>query len=164
MKNLLLAVERRTTAVSLAGACLMLTIASSLGVFQVLSRFLLELTVEWTEVLIRLSLIWMVFLAIPCAFRRGAMVSVDLLHRRSGPEGKLVLSLVAALAAMTLIGVVIWWGWDYAVRSKVQSIAGMEMFSMFWAYLAMPVGGVFSVLGIVANVLDPQHAELETAQ
>ena len=34
---------------------------------------------------------------------------------------------------------------------------------MFWAYLAMPVGGVFSLLGITANLLDPQRLELETA-
>jgi hypothetical protein len=28
----------------------------------------------------------------------------------------------------------------------------------------MPVGGLFSVLGIVGNLLDPQRQELETAQ
>jgi TRAP-type C4-dicarboxylate transport system permease small subunit len=35
---------------------------------------------------------------------------------------------------------------------------------MFWAYLAMPVGGVFSVISIIGNLLDPQRLELETAQ
>jgi hypothetical protein len=33
--------------------------------FQILMRFVLEQPAEWTEVLIRFSLIWMVFLAIP---------------------------------------------------------------------------------------------------
>ena len=32
------------------------------------------------------------------------------------------------------------------------------------AYLAMPVGGVFCVVGIIGNLLDPQRLELETAQ
>jgi TRAP-type C4-dicarboxylate transport system permease small subunit len=41
---------------------------------------------------------------------------------------------------------------------------GLEGVSMFWAYLAMPVGGLFCVLGIVGNLLDPQRMELETAQ
>jgi hypothetical protein len=35
---------------------------------------------------------------------------------------------------------------------------------MFWAYLALPVGAVFSMIGIVGNWLDPQRLELETAQ
>ena len=35
---------------------------------------------------------------------------------------------------------------------------------MFWAYVALPVGGVFSALGIVGNLIDPRRMELETAQ
>ena len=30
--------------------------------------------------------------------------------------------------------------------------------------IGMPVGGVLSLFGIVANLLDPQRLELETAQ
>jgi TRAP-type C4-dicarboxylate transport system permease small subunit len=75
-----------------------------------------------------------------------------------------VLDAVVALAALALVAILIWWGWDYAQRGKVQSMAGLESISMFWAYLAMPVGGLFCVLGIVGNWLDPQRLELETAQ
>lgn len=43
-------------------------------------------------------------------------------------------------------------------------MAGLESVSMFWAYLAMPVGGLFCVVGIIGNLIDPQRMELETAQ
>lgn len=164
MKPLFLRIERWTTALSLAVACAMLAIASSLGLFQIFTRFILATPAEWTEVLIRFSLIWMVFMGIPAAFRQGAMVSVDVLYRHSSPAGQRVLGVISAVAALALIGVVIWWGWDYANRGKVQSVVGLEDVSMFWAYLALPVGGVFSVLSIVGNLLDPQRLELETAQ
>ena len=75
-----------------------------------------------------------------------------------------VLDTAVSLAALTLIAIILWWGWDYANRGKVQSMIGLEDVSMFWAYLAMPVGAVFSVLGILGNWLDPQRMELETAQ
>ena len=146
------------------GACAMLALASALGVFQILMRFVFEEPAEWTEVLIRFSLIWMVFLAIPMAFRQGAMVSVDVLYRWSPRPLRRVLDWVVCLAALALIAVIIWWGWDYARRGGVQSMAGLESVSMFWAYLAMPVGGLFSILGIVGNLIDPQRHELETAQ
>ena len=71
---------------------------------------------------------------------------------------------MVALAALALIGVIIWWGWDYAQRGGVQSMAGLESVSMFWAYVAMPVGGVFSAIGIIGCLVDPQRLELETAQ
>ena len=164
MKNTFLTFERWTTFIAMLGACAMLTLASALGMFQIVTRFVLEQPAEWTEVLIRFSLIWMVFLAIPAAFRQGAMVSVDVLYRWSPPALRRVLDWVVALAALALIGIVIWYGWDYAQRGGVQSMAGLESVSMFWAYLAMPVGGVFCAVGIIGNLIDPLRMELETAQ
>jgi TRAP-type C4-dicarboxylate transport system permease small subunit len=164
MKQTFLAFERLTTGVALFVACAMLAISASLGLFQIIMRFVIEAPAEWTEVLIRFSLIWMVFMGIPMAFRQGAMVSVDVLYRWSPPPVKRVLDFVVSGAALALIAVVIWWGWDYANRGKVQTVIGLEDVSMFWAYLAMPVGGVFSVISIIGNLLDPQRLELETAQ
>ena len=108
MKSMFLSIERLTTALSMLIACLMLALAASLGMYQIITRFILETPAEWTEVLIRFSLIWMVFMGIPMAFRQGAMVSVDVLYRWSGPGLRRVLDSVVALAALTLIGVILW--------------------------------------------------------
>jgi TRAP-type C4-dicarboxylate transport system permease small subunit len=164
LKDAFLRIERFTTGAAMVGACAMLVAASVLGIFQIITRFVLETPAEWTEILIRLSLIWMVFLGIPTAFRQGAMVSVDVVYRWSPPKVKRILDAVVSLAALALILVILWWGWDYSVRGKVQSMAGLESISMFWGYVAMPVGALFCVLGIVGNFLDPQRLELETAQ
>ena len=164
MKDNFLRLERWTSGFALYAACAMLTIAASLGVFQIITRFILEIPAEWTEVLIRFSLIWMVFLGIPMAFRQGAMVSVDVLYRWSPPRIRCVLDFVVCFAALGLVAVIVWWGWDYATRGRVQTMSGLESVSMFWAYLALPVGGVLSMIGIIANLLDPQRLELETAQ
>ena len=84
----------------MAVACFMLVVASALGVFQIVTRFVLEQPAEWCEILIRISLIWMVFLGIPTAFRQGAMVSVDVLYRWSPPRVRRVLDWVVCLAAL----------------------------------------------------------------
>jgi hypothetical protein len=62
-----------------------------------------------------------------------------------------VLDWVVCLAALALIGVIIGWGWDYSLRGRVQS-------------MAMPVGGLFCVIGIIGNLMDSQRQELETAR
>lgn len=164
MKNAFLNFERWTSGIAMAGACLMLAIASVLGMFQILTRFVLEQPAEWTEVLIRFSLIWMVFLAIPMAFRQGAMVSVDVLKRWAPPAMRRLLSGFVCVATLALLAVLIWWGWDYARRGGVQTMAGLESLSMFWAYLAVPVGAMFAVFGVIGNLLEPQNTELENAQ
>jgi TRAP-type C4-dicarboxylate transport system permease small subunit len=164
VRDWFLRAERRSTSLATGLACAMLALASGLGLWQIVTRFVIERPAEWTEVLIRFSLIWMVFLGIPLAFRTGAMVSVDVLYRWSGARLRRGLDSLVALAALGLISVIIVVGWQYAQRGSVQSVIGLEGVSMFWAYLALPIGGVFSAIAIVGNWLDPQRLELETAQ
>jgi TRAP-type C4-dicarboxylate transport system permease small subunit len=164
MKAILLAVERRTTALALWGACAMLVVAASIGLYQILSRFIFLQPAEWSEVSVRFALIWMVFLGIPMAFREGAMVCVDLLYRKSGRRLRRTLDTLAAAAGLLLIAVMIWFGVEYAWRTRFQTIPGIESATMIWAYAAMPVGGIFSVLAILAQWFDPRRNELETAQ
>ena len=163
MRESYLACERRTTALSLWLACAMMVLASCIGMYQILARFVFLQPAEWSEVLVRIALIWMVFLGAPACFRQGAMVCVDLAHRKAGPTGKRVLDAFAALAALLLTGFMVWFGFEYAWRGRFQTISGLESFSMTWAYSAVPVGGIFCVLAVVAVLLDPRRQELETA-
>jgi TRAP-type C4-dicarboxylate transport system permease small subunit len=164
MREAFLAFERRTTALALAVACAMLVAAACIGFYQILSRFVLEQPAEWSEVLVRFTLIWMVFLGAPIAFRQGAMVCVDVAHRLAGPLGKRLLDVVAAVCALLVIAVMLWYGSDYAWRGRFQTISGLESFSMTWAYLAIPVGAVFSAIAVIACLVDPRRQELDTAQ
>ena len=164
MKARILAFERYVNAVAMIGACLMLAAAACLGMYQVITRFVLEQPAEWSEVLIRFTLIWMVFLGIPTAFRRGAMVSVDVLYRALPRAPRRVLDTVIAVAGLFLLAIILWFGIDYALRGRVQTIIGLESFSMTWAYAALPVGAVFAMVGVIGNWLDPRREELETAQ
>jgi len=163
MRQTFLALERRTTAFSLAFACVMLAAAACLGLYQILARFVFLEPAEWSEVLIRFTLIWMVFMGVPTAFREGAMVCVDLAYRKGGPRMKRALDWVIAVAALILVAAMIRYGFDYAYRARFQSISGLESFSMTWAYMAVPVGGIFCVFGIIGCLLQPRRHELETA-
>jgi TRAP-type C4-dicarboxylate transport system permease small subunit len=164
MKSAFLRFSRGLTTFSLGFACLMLVLSACLGMFQILTRFVFEQPAEWTEVLIRFFLIWMVFMGLPEAFRRGSMVSIDLMHRIAPPVLRRLLDVVIMTATLALLAVIIWYGWDYAQRGKVQTMAGLEEISMLWAYLALPFGGVCAIFGVIANFLDPQNRELDTAQ
>jgi len=164
MKPLFLRCERFLTELALRCAGLMLLLAASLGMYQVLARFVLHQPAPWSEVSIRLLLVWTVFLAIPAAFRAGAMVSVDLLRRKVSSSLRPYLEGVIALASVVLLAYIAWYGWNFAQRGKVQTIIGLEFISMFWAYVALPVGCVFAIIGVIGNFLDPRNEELESAQ
>ena len=163
MKTCFLAIERRLTALIIVIACVLLGIASTLGMYQVLTRFIFGQPSTWSEIAIRLILIWMVMFGVVVAFREGAQISVDLMYRLSGRYQRL-LHLLITTVILLFLGVIIWYGIDITWRTRFQEIGGMEFLPMSVGYAALPVGAAFAILAAIANFLDPRHAELETQQ
>ena len=163
MKVCFLTIERRLTAVIVVLACILLGVASLLGIYQVLIRFVLGTPSTWSEIAIRLVIIWMVMLGIVVAFREGAQVCVDLLYRLSGRFQR-SLHLVITVITVIFLSVLVWYGVDIAWRTRFQEIGGMEFLPMSVGYAALPVGSFFAIIAVIANFLDPRHAELDSQQ
>jgi len=162
MIQLFLNFERRITDVILWLACAFLAVAASFGIYQVVTRFVFSEPSIWSEVGTRMALIWMVFLGTVAAFRHGALVSVDLAYRLSKGAWRKVLHFTITAVTLVFLGVILWFGIDITWKVRFQELAGLEI-SISWAYLALPVGALFSMLAVVAHYFDPVHEELETA-
>ena len=163
MREILLAVDRRLSNLSLHMACALLAVISCLGMWQVVSRFLLSQPSTWTEEAMRRLLIWCVMLGVVVAFRRGALVSVDLMLRLSKGAWRHLVRTVITVSSLTFLGVLLWFGIDLAWRVRFQTFASMEI-SMAWAYAALPVGAALAIVAVLAQHLDPINEELELAQ
>lgn len=135
----------------------------TLGMYQVLTRFIFGQPSTWSEIAIRLVIIWMVMFGVVVAFREGAQVSVDLMYRLSGRYQRPLHCLITLISVLFL-GVIIWYGIDIAWRVRFQEIAGLEFLPMSIGYAALPVGATFAIIAVIANYLDPRHSELDTQQ
>jgi TRAP-type C4-dicarboxylate transport system permease small subunit len=164
VRDLILAADRLIGRAVLALACVALAVAALAGLFQIITRFLLEQPSDWTEVLTRTMMIWSVYLGLAAALRGGALLSVDLLYRIASrtPYLKVLQALITA-STLLFLGVVVVFGWDVVHRVRFQNLAGLEI-SISWAYAAVPIGATFGILGVIANFLDPRRGELETQQ
>jgi TRAP-type C4-dicarboxylate transport system permease small subunit len=162
-RELLLAFERRVSDLTLNVAGILLAVICGLGMWQVVARFVLSQPSTWTEEAMRRLLIWCVMLGVVAAFRRGALVSVDLMLRLSRGTWRAVLRGIITLVSFTFLAVLLWFGTDLAWRVRFQTFASMEL-SMAWAYAALPVGAALAMLAVLAQHLDPINEELENAQ
>ncbi len=162
MRDLILAVDRRLTDLALHVACALLVVVSALGLWQVLTRFVLSQPSSWTEEIMRRLLIWCVMLGVVVAFRRGALVSVDLMLRTSRAMWRRVVRALIAVTALAFLAVLVWYGIDLAWRVRFQTFASVDV-SMGYAYAALPVGALLSMVAVVAQWFDPMNEELESA-
>lgn len=163
MRNLVLALDRRLGGLILTVACMLLAAVALLGLWQVLTRFILSQPSSWTEEVMRRLLIWCVMLGAVVAFRRGALVSVDLMLRASRGAWRRVVRGVIAWTSIAFLAVIAWYGIDLVWRVRFQTFASIEL-SMAWAYAAVPVGALLSILAVLAQYFDPINQELESAQ
>ena len=158
--RLILALDRFVTQAVWTLAALLLGVLACIGGYQVLIRFVWNQPSAWSEELIGRLFVWCVMLGVVAAFRQGAMVSVDLMLRLSGGAWhRLVRRLILAVT-LAFLGVVVWFGVDLAWRIRFQTFATLPL-SMAWAYLALPVGALFSMLAVIAHHLAPLNRELE---
>lgn len=163
MRQLLLRLDRATTGAALAVSCGLLAVISVLGMWQVISRFVLSQPSTWTEESMRRLLIWCVMLGIVVAFRRGALVSVDLMLRLSQGAWRSIVRWLITAVSLSFLGVLVWFGGNLVWRVRSQTFASMEL-SMGWAYAALPVGALLAIIAVLANHADPVNEELDNAQ
>lgn len=162
-RRALLTLDRYTTELASAVGCLLLAVICGLGLWQVVSRFVLSQPSTWTEELMRRLLIWCVMLGVVVAFRRGALVSVDLMLRSvRGAWHHAVRALITG-TSLLFLGVLLWFGTELLWRVRFQTFASMDL-SMAWAYAALPVGAALAMVAVVAQHFDPINEELENAQ
>ncbi len=163
IRRAVLAADRWITGLSLALACALLAIVSAFGMWQVLARFVLEEPSTWTEEAMRRLLIWMVMFGVVVAFRRGALVSVDLMLARSRGAWRRAVQALVTLVSLAFLGALLWLGVMLTVAVRFQTFASLDFLSISWAYAALPVGAALSIVAVLAHHLDPRHEELETA-
>ena len=158
----ILTVDRASTALADVLAQALLAACVVCGLFQVGARFLFNLPSDWSEVLTRFMLIWMVYLGSAVALRHGSMVSVDLMHRLCRGRSRRALEAAITLCVLGFLAAIVGWGVVISWRVRFQLVAGLEV-SMSWAYLALPVGACFSIVAVIAHHFDRRSEELETA-
>jgi TRAP-type C4-dicarboxylate transport system permease small subunit len=163
MRSTILWLDRWLTGLAWNLASVLLAVISVLGLWQVLARFVFEEPTPWTEETMRRLLVWCVMLGTVVTFRRGALVSVDLMLRTSRGAWQHVVRSIVTIVSLLFLAVLLWFGIRLAWAVRFQTFASMEL-SMAWAYASVPVCAALGIVAVLGHHLDPIDEELENAQ
>ena len=122
------------------------------GLLQVFNRFVLNKSLSWSEEFQIFCHVWIVFLAIPIAYRRGAHLSVEslraLLPKPIERGFNMFIELLWVWFALSLA----WLSWRVAQVAKLQTSPGLEV-PMSLPYFGMVVGGVYLLIVVLRRML-----------
>jgi TRAP-type C4-dicarboxylate transport system permease small subunit len=114
----------------------------SIALLQVFHRFALNSSLSWSEEAQIFGHIWIVFIGIPVAYRRGAHLYIetfcDMLPRGPRTAFNLLLELTWAAFAVSLMIL----GFMVARIAHLQSSPGLD-WPMSYPYAGMVVGGAY---------------------
>lgn len=133
-------------------AQILLVAAAMAAFYQVIARFILQSPADWSEVLTRALLIWTVLLGISLAFRRGAMISVELLHNRLQGRMQRALEHLIAMTCLAFLAFIAWIGGHMTYRVRFQNVPSLDI-SISWIYLAIPVGCSLAAIAVLTRWL-----------
>jgi TRAP-type C4-dicarboxylate transport system permease small subunit len=121
------------------------------GLLQVFNRFVLNKSLSWSEEFQIFCHVWIVFLAIPIAYRRGAHLSVEslraMLPPRAGKAFDFVIELLWLWFALTLT----WLSYRVSEVAKLQGSPGLEI-PMSYPYYGMVLGGAYLLLVVLRRL------------
>jgi TRAP-type C4-dicarboxylate transport system permease small subunit len=156
-----LALDRITTRVATFAACFALALSVCLACYQIFMRYVVRQSTSWSEPILQMAIIYMVYLGAAVTFRRGALVAIDLLLETARGPLKRAVNLFVFLACLVLVLHMVWYGWQMTMRAQFNVNPTLGI-SMSWAFLAIPLGGVFALIAVVAHYLDPPAKDIDT--
>lgn len=118
---------------------------------QILSRYVLGISLPWADELARHCLMWLVFIGMVIALVRGHHVTVDVLLDWYGVRARLWALTFIDLAGALLFGVLLYGGVLLMQMTATQSTSGMGIPKPF-VYAALPLGAALMLIEFAIRI------------
>lgn len=143
---------RRICAIEEAAAILLFYAVLLSIMLQVLSRFVFQQPITWTEESARFAFIWMSALGTSIAVRRGGHFVVDTIATILSRRGLIALGVIIKICIAAVAYVLLVEGADLTALA-VDQMAPVLGLPMSWVYAALPVAGALMLLHVAVPVL-----------
>ena len=124
---------------------------------QIVCRFVLSISVPWTEEVSRLLFVWLAYIGAAIGLREGTMIVIDTLPQVLGPRARAWLDIPVRIVS---IGVILFmFGASIPLVRSVWSttLPTVDWISNGWAYLAFTVSFglmlLYSIVPLLGGVL-----------
>lgn len=138
VNNALFGIARKTSILMFAGMV-------ALSILQVVCRYVLKISLSFTEELARFLFIWVTFLGTAMAMKKGQHVKMDLFLDSMPPALRSALEFAGRVVSMCIYIIMIGGGVAVMAKTMDQTSAALSL-PMSFVYLAVPVCGALMLL------------------
>ncbi len=120
---------------------------------QVVSRYVFNFPVMWSEEIGRYLFIWIVYLGSSIAFIRKRHLKVDFLVRKIKEPYSIYLEVTLLSIIMIFLFFVFLYGLKYIGIYWDTPAYSISYIKLGWVYASVPIGGILMILNIIRVIL-----------
>jgi TRAP-type C4-dicarboxylate transport system permease small subunit len=143
-------ISEKAVRIALVGIVAAMTV---IIILQVFLRYLFLFSLSWSEEVARYLMIWASFLGASLAVKYGLHIGVEFVVNRIAAGPKRAVTLAAKLSMLFFLVLFTIGGVQVAWALRDQDSPAL-LFSMFYAYLSAPVGGVFMMIQLLNSMVE----------
>jgi TRAP-type C4-dicarboxylate transport system permease small subunit len=103
-------------------------------------RYALNSALSWYEEVAKFLMVWMVFTGAPLASQAGAHAAIEMFPNVFPRRSRQLVLMVIALSIAALMAGLMQQGWRFALNAWTQVALTVGDLSMFWIFVAIPIG------------------------
>lgn len=134
-------------------AAVLIGLAVTVNLAQVLWRYILNDPLEWSEEVMRYTMAWVAFVAGAAAVFRGEHMAAGMLGGVDSELMRRVLHYVNLIVMLIFAVILAWWGTRYGLDTGQVSPAAQ--IPMELPYLSVGIGGILMVIKILCLLILP---------
>ena len=121
---------------------------------QVISRYLFNFPIMWTDEIGRYTFIWIVYLGSAVAFKKRSQLIVDVFTQKMPHKLQFNLNLFFHIVIILFLFLVFAYGLQYTMSNMGNPAYSTSVISLGIAYASVPVGALLMIINIVRSISD----------
>jgi TRAP-type transport system small permease protein len=139
-------------------AALLFAAALALVNLQILCRFVLSVSVPWTEEVSRLVFVWLAFMGAAIGTREASLIVIDTLPEIIGPRWNAIMGPLVRIVSLAIILFMFLASLPLVQSVWPTTLATVDWISNGWAYLAFTASfGLMTLYSIAPLVIDARR-------
>ena len=131
-----------------------------LCLIQVILRYFTSASLRpfaWGDEIIRLTSIWVAFLAASLGVREGSHLNVEFFIKKLPPRGVMILKKAALGIVLVCMALLVWHGTAQTKSNARSMLQNVPMISIAWFYAAIPIGCAFLFIDYLLILIYGKH-------
>ncbi|KYG29470.1 TRAP transporter small permease [Alkalihalobacillus trypoxylicola] len=141
----------------------MLLVLAILVFLQVITRFVINVPLSWTEEIARYLMVYIVFLGSGLAMRAQQHIAIDFLLDVISAKNKKRLTYFILWVCVAFFSLLVFFGTHLTLLVMSQSTPTLQ-YSMAFAYAAVPIGSSVMLLNAIAVLIDLKKERVVEAE